>query len=263
MTTQFNYAPLTASGCGAVISDRKLTDFTKEEIWSLIDQYRWLAFKGNPVNEEEVGGFLGQFGNLTQNDRRKGVVLKLDGSKDQEGEVLLGEGFLPLHRDGALMGTNVALVGIFCVEFKNIQFGGRTFITDTEGALKDVPQEYIDLLRERGIEGKPVDRYYMKSADEWHHIPGFIEVEGKSYLNVGFPSPEGEKPSWLMRIPGVDDAKFREVFNALEKVMMDEKYCYYHDWKEGDLLLLDNRKTLHGREAFTGQRSLANIQVLV
>jgi alpha-ketoglutarate-dependent taurine dioxygenase len=43
---------------------------------------------------------------------------------------------------------------------------------------------------------------------------------------------------------------------------MDERYCYYHSWSEGDLLLLDNKRTLHGREAFKGQRSLANIQVI-
>jgi hypothetical protein len=32
--------------------------------------------------------------------------------------------------------------------------------------------------------------------------------------------------------------------------------------ENGELLLLDNRRTLHGREAFQGQRSLVNIQVL-
>ncbi len=263
MVSLAHYKPITASERGVAISDHKLTDFTAEEVWQLIDNYRWLVFKDNPISEAEVKDFLHQFGPLTENNRRKGTVLNIDGSKADEGEVLLGEGFLPLHRDGALMGTNVLLVGIFCAEYKNITVGGRTFITDAENALKEVPQEYLDILRERGIEGKPVDSYYLKSADEWHPIPGFIDIDGKSYLNIGFPSPKGEKPSWLMRIPGISDDRFDEIFTTMTSVLMDEKYCYYHEWEEGDLLLFDNRKVLHGREAYRGERrALANIQVL-
>jgi alpha-ketoglutarate-dependent taurine dioxygenase len=50
----------------------------------------------------------------------------------------------------------------------------------------------------------------------------------------------------------------RDAIHAL----ISEKYCYYHQWSEGELLLLDNRRALHGREPFKGQRSLVNIQVI-
>ena len=50
-------------------------------------------------------------------------------------------------------------------------------------------------------------------------------------------------------------------FETMRSVLMSEKYCYYHEWEEGDLLLLDNQRTLHGREAFRGERALANLQV--
>jgi alpha-ketoglutarate-dependent taurine dioxygenase len=266
------YLPLTPSGRGARITDRRVTDFSVEELRDLLDEHQWLAFQENPgrahagngrrtrpVTAEEVTKCLRRLGRLVQNDRRQGAVLKLDGSKKEE--VLLGEGFMPLHRDGALMGTDVAVVGIFCVEHQDVS-GGRTFISDIEGATREVPREYLDLIREKGIEGRPVDRYYTKAADAWHWIPGFIDVGGKSYLNVGFPYRAGEKASWLVRIPGVDDARVQAIFEEMRAVLMSERYCYYHEWKEGELLLLDNRRTLHGREAFRGRRSLANIQVL-
>ena len=262
MTAQAQYQPMTASGKGLKIVGKNISDFTPQEISDLIDQYYWLVFTGKPASLNEVENTLKQFGPLTQNDRRKGVVLNIDTSKKDEGEVLLGDGFLPLHRDGALMGTNVKYVGIFCVDYKNVSEGGRTFITDAESAIEEVPQEYLDLLDEKGTEGKPVDSYYLKSSDQWHPIPGFIDIEGKKYLNVGFPSPEGEKKSWDMRIPGESEETFKKVSDVLERAVMDEKYCYYHEWTEGDLVLFDNRKTLHGREAFKGQRALANIQVL-
>jgi (5R)-carbapenem-3-carboxylate synthase len=262
MSITEQYQAITPSGKGVRITDRKVTDFTKDELQALLDKYLWIAFKNNPITIEDVEATLTQFGPLTQNDRRKGVVLNIDASKIDAGEVLLGQGFLPLHRDGSLMGTDVRYVGIFCTEYKNVVDGGRTFIVDTEGAMADMPKDILDLLRERGIEGKPVDSYYLKSGDEWHPIAGMINVEGKEFLNIGFPSPRNEKPSWLMRIPGVDETRFNEIFDLLNDIVMSEKYCYYQDWNEGDLLLLDNRKTLHGREAFKGQRKLANIQVL-
>ncbi|HVJ91140.1 MAG TPA: TauD/TfdA family dioxygenase, partial [Labilithrix sp.] len=68
--------------------------------------------------------------------------------------------------------------------------------------------------------------------------------------------------SWLVRIPGIEEERSQEIFETLRSVLMSEKYCYYHDWNEGELLLLDNKRTLHGREAFQGQRALANIQVI-
>ncbi len=259
------YQPLTESGRGALINDRKMTDFSKQEIDDLLAQYYYLVFTNNPVQVEEAEDFMCQFGKLTQNDRRKGAVLNIDASKRDDGEVLLGEGFLPLHRDGSLMGLNVLRVAIVCQDYKNVVEGGRTFVADAESALKEVPQEYLDILREKGIEGKPVDSYYTASSDQWHPIQGFIEVDGKEFLNIGFPSPKGEKPSWLLRIPGEPQEKCDEIFEVLEKVVMDEKYCYYHDWQEGDVILFDNQRTLHGREAFkldNGKRALANIQVI-
>jgi len=258
MTT---YKTLTPSGQGALVEDRAFTSFSADEIRALITERRWVAFRKHPVDGQAVLRHLRTLGNLVENDRRKDGILKLDGSKKEEGEVLLGEGFMPLHRDGALMGTNVALVGIYCVQHERVS-GGRTFISDIESGLHEVPQDVQDLLRERGIEGKPVDSYYLKSSDVWHPIAGFLEVEGKSFLNVGFPYRAGEKASWVLRIPGVSDDKCATIFEDMRKIFMSEKYCYFHEWNEGEVLLLDNKRTLHGREAFEGRRSLANIQVL-
>lgn len=253
------YEPHTQSGRGATVTDRSFLDFSVKELQTLVDTYQWLAFTQHPLGVSEVRDHLGKFGRLVQNDRRQDGVLKLDGS--QKNEVLLGEGFMPLHRDGPLMGNDIALVGICCVEHKNV-IGGRTFISDVASAVKQVPAPLLDVIREKGIEAKPVDNYYLKPSDTWHPIPGFIDVGGVSYLNVIFPYSSGEKPSWLVRIPGVPEELCRTIIGTLRAAIMSEKYCYHHTWSEGELLLLDNRRTLHGREAFRGQRSLVNVQVL-
>ncbi len=259
MLSNTAYEPLTQSGRGATIDDRSFLDFSVRELEDLIDTYQWLVFTRHPLSVSDVRRHLGQFGPLVHNDRREDGVLKLDGS--QKKEVLLGEGFMPLHRDGPLMGNDIALVGICCVEHRNVT-GGRTFISDIASAMTEVPPPILDIIREKGIEAKPVDSYYTKPADTWHPIPGFIEVGGTSYLNVVFPYAPGEKPSWLIRIPGIEDEEFQTMVDTLRTAILSERYCYYHEWSEGELLLLDNRRTLHGREAFHGQRSLVNVQVL-
>jgi (5R)-carbapenem-3-carboxylate synthase len=257
------YETLTPSGKGLRITDRRITDFSPTEVRALLAKYHWLSFKNHPVTVEEMIEYLPQYGTLTENDRRVGPVLKIDASKKDEGEVLLGQGFLPLHRDGVLMGYNIELVAICCAQYENVVNGGRTFIADIENGCKQVPSEILDVIRDKGIEGRPVDRYYLSSSDKWHWIPGFTELDGQEWLSIGFPYRKDEKPSWLLRIPGVEDERTAAMFETLSSVLMSEQFCYYHQWEEGDVLLLDNRKVLHGREAFTGgPRRLANLQVL-
>lgn len=253
------YEPHTESGRGATIADRSFLDFSVEELEELIQTYQWLVFTRHPLSVSDARERLGAFGHLVRNDRRQDGVLKLDGSR--KNEALLGEGSMPLHRDGPLTGNDIALVGICCVEHKNVT-GGRTFISDIASAVNDVPAPILEVIRENGIEAKPVDSYYLKSADAWHPIPGFIDVGGASYLNVVFPYARGEKPGWLVRIPGITGERFETIVETVRGAIMSEKYCYFHTWSEGELLLLDNRRTLHGREAFQGQRSLVNVQVL-
>lgn len=253
------YKPLTPSGKGILFENRPLVDFSKEEIKELLQKYHWIAFKKNNIALSELTEYLEQFGNVVKNDRRDGAVLKVDGGKKEE--VFLGNGFLPLHKDGLLMGNNVAMVSIFCMEYSNVS-DGRTFITDIENAINEVPLNIQELLRERGMDVKPLDAYYLTSTDKWYHMNGFLEVEGKEYLNIGFPYKRGEKSSWQTKIEGLTEDEFYEVFEILDKAVMNPKYCYYHNWDVGDILLFDNRKTLHGREAFNGHRSLANIQVV-
>ena len=70
-----------------------------------------------------------------------------------------------------------------------------------------------------------------------------------------------ETPSYKIRIKGLSPETSYEYYNTMESLFHDEALIYYHNWEQGDLLLMDNVKTMHGREAFDGKRSIAQFQI--
>jgi alpha-ketoglutarate-dependent taurine dioxygenase len=55
--------------------------------------------------------------------------------------------------------------------------------------------------------------------------------------------------------------KSYEYFETLEKILESPAYTYYHTWETGDLILFDNYYVMHGRESYSGERSLIQMQV--
>jgi hypothetical protein len=244
--------PLTASGAGRRVAPRADSippDGATLRAW--LDEHRFLVVRDAARDVEGARAWLAQLGPLIEHERRKAGVLQLDGSKDAS-EVLRGCAGMPLHKDGLLMGLDVPFVGIFCERFRQVQ-DGRTRICDAQAALA--------LLRENGIEAQAVDTdYYLKEGGTWHPLPAVIDTPEGPSLNLGLPYDADDRPSWRVRIAGVDEPTSDEALGRLRAVLHDPRFTYRHAWSEGDLLLLANHRVLHGREPYRGDRALANLQ---
>lgn len=256
---------LTTSGAGVVIEPGRVAGpGLPEYLRSLIEQYRFVVLKQAFASVNAAVDLLHQFGPVNEAAMRKdGTVIVED--KD-EAEVFRSRFALPLHKDGLLTGFDVVLVGIYCVTFEQI-VGGRTYVSDANKALADVPPEYVSALRENGLEGMAVDAsgyYRSEYQGVWHHFPAFKAKPGRQEtLSIGLPAAEGEPASWLVRVAKVERDLSDKILSSLRACLLAEKYTYFHDWEEGDILLMDNYEVLHGREAWDGRRrQLANIQVL-
>ena len=48
----------------------------------------------------------------------------------------------------------------------------------------------------------------------------------------------------------------------IKKIAFDSRFFFKHNYREGDMVLVNNYTVLHGREAFSGSRELWRIQAV-
>lgn len=252
--------PLTETGKGIKIFPSPEDLPSIQAIEDLIDQYQFVVLKkfNQPLND--LHDWLGQFGELVSNKRRVDEnVLILDGSKKEE--VVGGVGRMPLHCDGLLMGETVRLVAIYCLDC-NIKWGGRTYISDNEAAWHKIPEKIKALAKNNGIEVMPVDKdYFVKNDSKFYQFSGIQEKNGKTYFNGGMHYHKDEPTSWLVKFQNIDEELSYKYFNQLESIYESNELTYFHEWEAGDLIIMDNIRTMHGREAFEGKRILSQFQI--
>jgi alpha-ketoglutarate-dependent taurine dioxygenase len=251
--------PLTASGIGVLVENADSTFFEKAHIENLLYKHQFLICKQINWSIDQLHTFLEQFGELVKNEKRKdNTVLELNG---RDKEVLKGNGRMPLHRDGLLMNNAVKYTAIYCLEF-DVTKGGRTYISDNEAAWSEFPETIKEILHKNGFEVKPYDKnYYLKNEDKWYPFEGVAHFEGKAFLNGGLNYAREEDKSYELRICNINEEQSYRYYGEMEAILENEKYTYFHDWNVGDLIFFDNRRVLHGREAFEGIRSLIQLQV--
>lgn len=244
-----------------MISDIAPDDvFETDQVENWIEEFKFIVFKGFGKDIATVQQWIGRHGELVRNEKRvNDNVLVLDGSDARE--VLKGKGRMPLHCDGLLMNESIRLVCIYGVDFE-LEAGGRTCITDNETGWDRIPDRIRSAFAENGIEILPCDTsYYIKNEPEWYRFPGIQSRAGRDYINAGLHYHHDEQPSYRIRLAGIPDETSYEYYNTIESIYCDDSMIYYHDWEPGDLLLMDNVRTMHGREAFEGKRSIIQFQV--
>ena len=254
--------PLTNSGIGIMATDVESADFfLKGNIEKLLEEYHFIVIKKLDWTTVRLHTFLEQFGELVKNEKRKDeTMLTLDGSQHAK-EVLRGTGRMPLHRDGLLMNVDVKYVGIYCLHVNELE-NGRTYISDSANAFKEYPEEIKQTLLDNGLEAMPFDTtYYLKNENKYYHFDGVISKNNKTLPNGGLHFIKDERASYHLRFSNVDEEKSYEYFETLEKILESPTYTYYHTWETGDLILFDNYYVMHGRESYSGERSLIQMQV--
>ena len=60
-------------------------------------------------------------------------------------------------------------------------------------------------------------------------------------------------PNHTTAIENLSEAEGRELFDALMEHALQPGHIYSHEWRNGDVLLWDNARLLHRREAFDGR----------
>ena len=156
------------------------------------------------------------------------------------------EEFLGLDEHAA--GSAAGVVDPAAVRFKDLDEDGATVVCDQLAALKDMPESLHQPLLDGRLEYLAFERGYFTNVPEgWYPISTFRDYGRVRSLNLALPFDGQAKASWDVRVPGLNEAASAAWFAALEQHLMADRFLYCHRWRKGDLLIIDNQRTLHGR----------------
>lgn len=263
--------PLTSVGVRIEGLDlARLDDPTlRMELYDLWLEHGIILFRGTGADREQHLKLSRVFGELEVHPIPR---IRVPGQEDlveirEEGGYYMIEGqlvggFIPWHQDTCY--TPDICKGAVLYMDTPAESGGQTGWIDTAKAFDALPPE----LRERA-EGKEVSMFVHNAKPDGMRFvqhersfrrPNADEWEGESLTMPVFPPvvhplvvthPEsGRKslsisPSNVEAVLGVSRDESEELLWALTQHVLKPAFRYVHQWEKGDMMLWDNRRTLH------------------
>ncbi|MFE0642944.1 TauD/TfdA dioxygenase family protein [Streptomyces sp. NPDC058877] len=254
MSTTDDYQRLTPSGMGAIVPwtpGGALGDLAARAKEAALANGCVLV-RGVELDEEAFKLLVRSLGDTVDHKFGEGQadLLKLDASRD-EGKVVTGRGPLPLHTDGLLVGEQVDLIILYAAEFSDAPGSGETYVSDQLAAWQEMPAQLRHVLDEHEFEYLVKERGYFPTVPvDWYTIPTTRDYGRVKSLNLTTAFPHDvDQRSWEIRVKGMPQVDSDRFFEALDGFLRSERYAYTHRWRVGDLLIIDNQRTLHGRTA--------------
>ncbi|MFE0171803.1 TauD/TfdA family dioxygenase [Streptomyces sp. NPDC059002] len=173
-------------------------------------------------------------------------------------------GAIPMHVDAHLNANAVSYMGWECLEAP--YEGGETLIASSAAFFAAAPDDLVGTLR--GIEIE----YWSRVSGFYAERPGGnpvvapIQVDpvtGADALCVGVDFPADPSRNFGAAVVGYGKERSLELFERLAQVLSRPEVVYAHRWRAGQVLLMDNRRVLHGRAAYPADspRKLRRISV--
>ncbi len=246
---------------------RPIDESSRKEILDAFHRHIVLLFRRQALKAEDQVRFATTFGDLgkrtlgprlrkspgdTYNESVMLVTNILENGKPPKGAAAFGEGEMWFHHDTCFYEIpNIATI-LYGIEVSSD--GGLTRIANMYEAYNNIPRE----LRDR-LEGRKVHQIYdyqrcrvdpnVDLSGARHHVqPIFIThpVTGKRALYVN--------RMMTARIEGLDRAESDAILETLFDISEDERIIYEHEWQAGDLLMWDNRCSMHARTDFPNEQ---------
>jgi len=250
---------------GAEICGVDLARVTPAQIDAIKDAwYRHdvLIFRGQRISDDDLLAFSRHFGRLdpppNQGAGRKSPpgypeVYVVSNVRDAQGEPIgaLGDGEAAWHTDMSYAAAPPDASMLYALEIPPA--GGDTCFCSMKAALKALPQSL--LARIKGLDIKHDGTY-----DSGGNLRKGLAASDDPRNSVGTPHPiviehpvSGARALYLGRrrnayVMGLALDESERLLDALWSAV--ESVVYRHRWAVGDLVLWDNRTTMHRREAF-------------
>jgi len=223
----------------------EIPDQLVSELKQLMNEQGFVLFRHQHLDVEQHAAFARRFGPFSGHNQsdREGFARNPDGSftlrmyDNAEGLGSVPE--LDFHSDNAHNPCSLRYLTLYGVDFgegdERLR-GGETMLANAAEALERLPAALRDRLE--GLECR------LAAQEHGTHSRPCIERHcetGRPYL---IPS------SLTQEIVGLGEEEFAEVMGEIRAALYDPAHVYRHRWREGDLILWDNRLLHHARAWF-------------
>ncbi|MFF8532105.1 TauD/TfdA family dioxygenase [Streptomyces sp. NPDC015532] len=212
----------------------------------------------DPVPLEDVMAPLGgptpySFGTQLIQEQRPGT----DNSQFRTGAI-------PMHTDALLNANPVSYIGLECLQAPDE--GGETLVAGSRAFFATAPTALVDTLRGIEIEyWSRVSGFYVERPDG-NPVVAPVQVDpvtGGDALWIGLDHPADPHRNYGAAVIGYTGQQNRDLFAALDRALNIPEVTYAHRWRPGQILIMDNRRVLHARTAYSPEspRRLRRISV--
>jgi taurine dioxygenase len=225
-------------------------------------QHDVLIFREQKLSDDDLLAFSRHFGTLdpppNQGAGRKSPpgypdIYVISNVLDRKGEPIgaLGDGDAAWHTDMSYIAQPPDASMLYSLEIP--ARGGDTWFCGMKAALAKMPRELVDRIRNLDIK-------HDGTYDSGGYVRKGMTASNDPRKSVGTPHPivirhpvSGDKALYLGRrlnayVVGLPLAESERLLDTIWSYV--ETAVYKHQWALGDLVLWDNRTTMHRRDAF-------------
>lgn len=253
---------------GARIAGADLSKSLAEQdfrtILGALGRYSVLCISGQTLQAAELKDFAGRFGELEVNvaagsfcDPVHPEVMILSNIKENGRPIGLADAGQDWHTDMSYSSTIAFANVLYAIKVprRNGKALGSTEFASMHAAYDDLPAD----IRKR-LDGMTITHDFAKYWDKARAKPGstrkaLTEEQRRKKPPVSHPvflthPITGRKvlycnPGYAVRINELPERESDELLAFLFRHQLQSKFCYAHEWTEGDVLMWDNIGTLH------------------
>jgi taurine dioxygenase len=254
---------------GAEISGVDLRqDLPAETVAAIIDawhEHLVILFRDQELTEDDQIRFARHFGALQKRTRPPEAINEYGHTKYPELTMLvsnirdngkligsLPDGEMHFHSDQCYLEKPAAGTFLYAIEVPSV--GGDTLFLNMYKAYETLPADvkaridgrkalnaYLYDSTTRSVNGAKVD-----FTAHPHHVQPIVRTHPATKRKALYVNR-----LMTFTVEGLDDDDGTALLNALFDHMEQDNFIYAHHWRVGDLVLWDNRCTLHARTDFS------------
>jgi len=237
---------------------RDLDDATIQDIKQAWYDHVILVFPNQDINDDEQENFCRNFGELelvrtTTVASDHPHVMMITNVKDTGKPTALEDGEMMFHYDQCYYEQPCMGATLYAIEIPDV--GGNTLFANCTKAYDALSDDWKQRLK-----GLTALNYYdygltptMRPEDMNPDVPQWTHPVVRTH------SETGRKALYVnrlmsMRIEGLPEEESDEILNFLFNQIEKPEFIYEHVWSVGDLMMWDNRCSVHARTHFDPEK---------